>query len=80
VNVGGQVAVAQVEPVFTAESNEAFQGVKRFAAKAPALFRIDEASQGVGDDIEVGEIFRPWSAMSSPVLTMMVRFRGSISA
>src|SRR5216684_49757 len=53
-----QIAVAEIEPVRTAERGEPFQSVERFATESPALRGVDDASKRIGDDVEVGRDFQ----------------------
>ncbi len=53
-----QIAVAEIEPVRTAERGEPFQSVKGFATESPALRGVDDASKRIGDDVEVGRDFQ----------------------
>src|SRR5260370_22034829 len=53
-----QIAVAEIEPVRTAERGEAFQSVKGFATESPALRGVDDASKRISDDVEVGRDFQ----------------------
>src|SRR5205823_4309010 len=52
------IAIAEIEPIHATEDGEAFQQVERLAAEAPAFFRVDDACEGVGDDIEVRANFQ----------------------
>ena len=53
--VGGQVAVAEPEPVgLHAVGGEFLFGVPGFVAMAPAALRVDAAAQGVHAGVEVG--------------------------
>ena len=52
-DVGGQVSVAEVEPIGAAVGGQAFQGMKSFGAQAPAFSWIDHPRERVGDDIQV---------------------------
>src|SRR6266851_7583192 len=53
-----QIAVAEIEPVRTAERGEPFQSVKGFATESPALRGVDDAGKRIGDDVEVGRDFQ----------------------
>ena len=57
-NVRGQVAIAEIEPVDAAEHREPLQRVKGLAAEAPAFRRIDDAGERVSHDVEVGRNFQ----------------------
>ena len=58
VNVGGEIAIAEIEPGFTAVDAESFEEMKGFAAYAPAGRGIHDPGERVGDDIEVGRNFQ----------------------
>ena len=57
-DVRGQIAVAEIEPVGAAEDGQALQHMKCFVREIPSLLRIDDSSQRVGDDVEVGRDFQ----------------------
>src|SRR5512136_816522 len=65
-DMGGEVAVTEIEPIFAAEESEAFEGVEGLAAKAPTFCRINDAGESVGHDIEVG---RDFQSMKDDVVT-----------
>ncbi len=52
-DVRGEIAVAEIEPIAAPVASEAFQGVKRVAAESPAFHRVNHSRQCVGDDVEV---------------------------
>ena len=52
-DVSGEVAVAQVEPIGAPIAGEAFQSMKRFPTNPPAFCGIDDSRQGVSHDVEV---------------------------
>jgi len=45
VQVGGEVAVAEVEPPRLAEAGDLVEGVEGLVAEAPALALVDDAAQ-----------------------------------
>ena len=52
--MGGQVAVAELEPVgLHAVPREFFLGMPGFVAMAPAAFRVDAATQGVHAGVQI---------------------------
>ncbi len=57
-DVGGEVAVAEVEPIGAAEVGQALERVKCFSAKTPAFGRIHNPGEGVGDDVQVRRDFQ----------------------
>jgi len=58
VNVGGEIAIAKIEPGFAAKGGEAFEEMKGFAAHAPSFGGIDESSECVSDDVQVRRNFQ----------------------
>src|SRR5258708_36097780 len=52
-DVSGEGAGAQGEPIGAPIAREAFQGMKGFPANAPAFLGIDDSRQGIRDDVEV---------------------------
>jgi len=52
-DVGGQVAVAEAEPGLAAQQAQGLQAVEGVAPVAPAAGLVDQAGQGVGDDVQV---------------------------
>jgi len=58
VNVGGEIAVAEIEPSLAAIGAEPLEEMKRFAAHSPAFGGINHPGKRVGDDIEVGRNFQ----------------------
>src|SRR5579864_8884655 len=58
-NVRGQVAIAEIEPVGSPEHDQSLQRMKGFAAVPPALRGIDEAGQRVRDNVQVRRDLQP---------------------
>src|SRR5438128_3912434 len=54
----GEVAVVEIEPVGTAVARLALLRMKSFTTDSPALCRIDDRRQGVGHNVEVGRNFQ----------------------
>src|SRR6202022_1082243 len=57
-DVRGEIAVAEIEPVAAAKHSEALKGVKGFSAVSPALGGFNNARERVGNNVEVGRDFQ----------------------
>ncbi len=58
VNVGGEIAIAEIEPSFAAIGAEPLEEMKSFTAHAPAFGGIDDSGERVRNDVEVGRNFQ----------------------
>src|SRR5215467_7957454 len=53
-DVRSKISIAEIKPIDSAEDGEALERVKCLASKTPPLCRIDNPSERVGNDVEIG--------------------------